>query len=532
MVKRHPKSAAKYAEIKGARNSPRQTESWTRVQRARWAIAATTIGVMAPLLVAGSATAASASARGPMVRAIVAVRPGAPIPYPVPGGRVLDALPHVGAELVAAPAARLAALSRDPRVLGISPDWRGHVTGFRNGGGRRSPGVSATQAVGGNAGRPGVGAGVTVALLDTGVNDTPALNRASGRLVDGVDVSNLSAGGQALTTGQFTDGYGHGTFLASLIAGGPVPGSRGSAIGVAPAATIDVVKVADSTGQTSLLQVLAGLNWVADNANSIQVVNLSLGVDRPTDPLYGADPLTTAVEDVRAAGVLVVAAAGNTPGQVSDPGMDPKALTVGAADVSGWRPQVAAFSGSGMVDGVSKPDVVAPGVHILGEMSPNTLIAQQNPQAWTRGGLFLGSGTSEATAITSGAAAAYLSAHPGSSPLDVKTALREAALPLFDRRAGTGLLSLSGAAGGRFWWRRRLPDPTGEATFDSSTWQANSWLGGIWASLFASSWSASSWSASSWSASSWSASSWSASSWSASSWSASSWSDEGWGALE
>jgi serine protease AprX len=368
-----------------------------------------------------------------------------------------------------------------------------------------------------------------LALLDTGVNDTPALSRSSGRLIDGVDVSHLAATGVAGMVGPFTDGYGHGTFLASLIAGGQVPGSGHSAIGIAPAAHVVVVKVADASGQTNLLQVLAGLDWVATHHNSIQVVNLSLGIDRPTAPAYGSDPLTAAVEAVRAAGVLVVAAAGNTPGQVGDPGLDPRALTVGAANVDGWSPQVAPFSGSGVVDGVTKPDVVAPGMHVLGEMSPGTVIAQQNPGAWTRRGLFLGSGTSEATAITSGVAAAYLSERPGSSPLQVKTAIREAAQPVFSRGAGAGLVSMSRDGRDRFGRHDRLADPSGEATFNSAQWQANSWLGGAWITQFASSWSASSWSASSWSASSWSGSSWFASSWSASSWSAGSWSDASWG---
>jgi serine protease AprX len=272
------------------------------------------------------------------------------------------------------------------------------------------------------------------------------------------------------------------------------------------------------------------LNWVADNASSIQIVNLSLSVDSPTAPSYGADPLTAAVEAVRQAGVLVVAAAGNTPGQVSDPGIDPQALTVGAADVDHWQPQVASFSGSGVIDGVAKPDVVAPGVHILGVEAPHTQIGTSNPQAWDNAGLFRGSGTSEATALTSGVAAAYLSSHPGASPLAVKTALRLRAQGLGDPSAGAGFVSTLPNDG--WWWgrgRRGLPDPTGEAGLDAAEWNANSWLGGAWVNWLASSWSASSWSASSWSASSWSASSWSASSWSASSWSASSWSDAGWG---
>jgi serine protease AprX len=499
------------------------------VRHVRWAIAATAVVVIAPLLATGGAVAVAGPSRAPLVHAIVEVRPGTPIPLSVPGDRVLNALPHVGAELVSATAASLAALSHDPRVLGISPNWRGHVSSFRNGDGSDQSGVLAAQAMGGDAGQRWVGAGVTVALLDTGVNDTPALNRASGHLVDGVDVSHLAAGGAASTVGPFTDGYGHGTFLASLIAGGPVRGSGGTGIGIAPAATVVVVKVANASGQTSLLQVLAGLDWVATHAHSIQIVNLSLGVDRPTAPAYGPDPLNAAVEDVRAAGVLVVAAAGNVAGEVGDPGLDPQALTVGAANVGGWLPQVAAFSGSGVVAGVTKPDVVAPGVHILSEMTPNTMIAQQNPQAWTRNGLFVGSGTSEATAVTSGIAAAYLSRHRGSSPLAVKTAIRTDANPLSDKRAGAGLVSMSGGGPDSRWGHNRLADPTGEASFDPRAWQANSWLGGAWVQTLASSWSASSWSGSSWYASSWSGSSWYASSWSASSWSAGSWSDDGWG---
>src|SRR5207253_7551606 len=129
---------------------------------------------------------------------------------------------------------------------------------------------------------------------------------------------------------------------------------------------------ANNQGETTLSEVLAGMDWVASHAQApngqqmIQVLNVALAVDRPTAPAYGADPLTAAVEHVRAAGDLVVAASGNEPGQVGDPGMDPQALTVGAADLSGQAPAVAPFSGSGVVAGVPKPDVVASGVHLLG----------------------------------------------------------------------------------------------------------------------------------------------------------------------
>ena len=114
----------------------------------------------------------------------------------------------------------------------------------------------AWQGLGNEAGRPGAGSGVHVALIDTGVSDNAYLNRASGHLVDAIDTSGLvdddgtgDPTTEIQTTGTFTDGYGHGTFMASLIAGGgSVKGGR--TLGVAPGATVDVVKVADADGQS------------------------------------------------------------------------------------------------------------------------------------------------------------------------------------------------------------------------------------------------------------------------------------------
>jgi serine protease AprX len=489
----------------------------------------TTFVAVAAALAAGTAAAAPAGATDrsladrSLVTAVVAVQPGVVLPLAVTGGRVLATFDNVDAELVRAPLAALVALRGDPRVAGVSPDRKGRVASADHGSGGS---VFASEHLGGPA-RQGLGRGVNVALLDTGLTDTAALSRDSGRVTDGVDVSELAAGGPARTSGEFHDGYGHGTFLASLIAGGPVPGSDGRPLGVAPEARIVVVKVADDDGVTSLSQVLAGMDWVAAHAQAIQVLNIALAVDRPTAPAYGADPLTAAVQHVRDAGVLVVAAAGNTPGEVGDPGMAPEALTVGAADLSDGAADVAPFSGSGVVAGVAKPDVVASGVHVLGAIPPASAIAVANPSGWQDGGLFRGSGTSEATAVASGVAADWFSRHPGASPVDAKAALRGAASgTVRGADAGAGLLQLAngsrGSKGARF--------DAGESGFDADAFAAAAWRNGDWVDLLASSWSASSWSASSWSASSWSASSWSASSWSASSWSASSWSASSWSA--
>ena len=223
--------------------------------------------------------------------------------------------------------------------------------------------------------------------------------------------------------------------MASLIAGGKVAGSGDTGLGVAPAATVDVVKVADAAGNTSLAAVLAGLNWVATHSDQVDVANLSLSVDAPL-ARYGIDPLNFAVSLTRFSGVTVVVAAGNTPGVVGDPGFGPDSLTVGAADTTGTTPSVASFSGYDNVDGMTKPDVVAAGVNVLGAMPTDSVISQQFPNARQADGLFRGSGTSQSTAIVTGLAALYLQAHHSAGPNEVKSAIRGAASSIAERAQG------------------------------------------------------------------------------------------------
>ena len=442
-------------------------------------------------LCAGTAGAAGAAAPAPQVRAVVTYDGQTP---QLRGLEVLRALPTVGALVVEGPASAVERASGAPGVRGVSPDVPVSFTG-------RPSDVEAVRAaagLGGQAGRPGAGAGVRIAVLDTGVSDTPGLNRRSGRLVDAADTS------EDPRRGPLVDGFGHGTFMASVIAGGPADGARGEPVGVAPGATVLVVRVAQPDGSTSLGQVLGGLEWVAAHADTVDVANLSFSYERP-GRAYGADPLTDAVEAVRDAGVTVVVSAGNDPDLVGDPGFTPRALTVGAADLTGDRAEVASFSGRDTVAGVEKPDLVASGVSVLGVLPPSSVLARSYPQARVSGRLWRGSGTSQATAVTSGVAALLLTERPDAGPAQVKAALRAAALDLTGSGDGAGLLRLAtgelvdaptepGAGPGG-------SDPTGEGSFDANSWSANSWS--------ANSWSANSWSANSWSANSWSANSWS-----------------------
>ena len=458
----------------------------------------------------------------PVLQAVVAYAGTA---ADLPGVQVVSALPGLRLAVVRGDRAALTHLAGLSGVTGITPDDAVQLAEHDTSPGK---GLLAATGLGGNAGDPGAGTGTRVAVLDTGVSDTPALNRASGHLVDAVDTTGDDVGG------PLVDGYGHGTFMAGLIAGGPVDGTDDQAIGIAPGATVVVVRVGRPDGSTRLSSVLGGLEWVYDHPKDVNVANLSFAHERPAGA-YGADPLTVAVERVVQAGVTVVVAAGNTAGQVGDPGFDPRVLTVGAADLS--RRRVAPFSGAARVGPAYKPDLVASGVGVLGLLPSDSVLGRAHRSSRLPNGLNRGSGTSQATAITSGTAALLLADHPLATPVQVKASLRCATKQLRGHRDGAGLLqlpeTLCADAVGRALDDGR--DLSGEMGFPASSWSASSWSASSWSasswsasSWSASSWSASSWSASSWSASSWSGSSWSASSWSASSWSASSWSDASW----
>ena len=121
---------------------------------------------------------------------------------------------------------------------------------------------------------PDAGRGVAVALVDTGVTDTPDLHGS--RLVRGPDLSG---------EGDGIDHYGHGTFMAGLIAGdgSASAGASTQHFGVAPGATLVSVKVAGADGSTTVSRIIAGIGWVVSHRDTygIGVLNLSFGVDAP-----------------------------------------------------------------------------------------------------------------------------------------------------------------------------------------------------------------------------------------------------------
>ena len=299
------------------------------------------------------------------------------------------------------------------------------------------------------------GAGVNVAVLDSGVSNLTDLRNPNGssRIVAFKDfVNNRSVP---------YDDAGHGTFVAGLIAGNGVsstPLDQGGQAtvqyrGVAPQAGIVSLKVLDKNGNGRESDVIRAIAWTIQNRQryNIRVLNISLGGD-VTGPLE-TDPLAMAVEAAWKAGIVVVTAAGNEgsfgPGGILSPGNDPYVITVGAmntqqtADPSDDTVCDYSSTGPTLYDEIAKPDMIAPGnrnisLRVLGSaldiMAPQNRIAVNSyiPSApsWSPPVYFMLSGTSTSTPVVSGIAALMISADPTLTPDDVKARLMATAQPI------------------------------------------------------------------------------------------------------
>lgn len=445
-----------------------------------------------------------------------------------------------------------------------------------------APDATATSTIRQTLGLPAKGNegdGVTVAVVDTGIANVPDL---AGRITDRVDLTGTGGG----------DGFGHGTFMAGLIAGSGAA-SGGAYRGVAPAADLIDVKVADASGNTDLVTMLRGLQWVSDHADQVQVVSLSLSSGSPLP--YQIDPLDQALRALWRKGVMVVVPTGNDgpgAGTVTAPGNDPLLLSIGGLDEAGTAAHgddvVGAWSGRGPTwQGDAKPDLVAPGAHVISLRSPGSQVDTSYPQARVGTAYFRGSGTSMATAVTSGVVAAALAANPTLRPDTIKDLFVGTTYDVagLSRAAGGGAGGLDAAAvlksAGRWrssqatqqntadaaavgkdaaqWaafnkavldgkadvaaakWKKLSPasqawatrawaalDPAARA-WASDDWAARAWAGAgpEWA---ARAWAARAWASGSWADADWSARAWADADWAARAWAARAWADADWAA--
>lgn len=278
------------------------------------------------------------------------------------------------------------------------------------------------------------GAGVGVALIDTGVSPVAGLATA-GKVIHGPD---LSLESQASNL-RYLDTNGHGTFMAGLIAGkdaaltSPYANAPASVYrGMAPDAKILSVKVGTADGGTDVSQVIAAINWVIqhrnDNGMNIRVLTLAYGTNSTQSATI--DPLSYAVEQAWKKGIVVVAAAGNAGYQkggnspcMANPAYNPYVIAVGGNDTMGTADvkddKVGAYSSAGAA-GCKSPDFVAPGSRMQGLRVPNSYLDATHPEGLLGTRYFRGSGTSQAAAITSGAVALVLQKFPTITPDQVK----------------------------------------------------------------------------------------------------------------
>ncbi|WP_127497832.1 S8 family peptidase [Actinoplanes solisilvae] len=321
------------------------------------------------------------------------------------------ALPSIGAVAVRLSKKQDNTARKGTSMGGASKIWLDHrvrATPLR-GNGRLD--TNLTQISAPDAWRSGyTGRGVRVAVLDTGADFThPDL---AGRVTEKADF--ITKGGDA------TDHNGHGTHVATTVAGSGVA-SSGARRGVAPDAKLLVGKVLDDHGSGSDSQVIAGMEWAASRAD---VVSMSLG-----DSSQGEDgPLTQAVNELTAStGALFVIAAGNDGpgfGTVASPGNAASALTVGAVDA---KDRIADFSSRGplTVAHTAKPDVTAPGVDIVAGRAEGTTLGAPIDAHYVSL-----SGTSMATPHVAGEVALLAQRHPDWTAAQLKAAVIGATDPV------------------------------------------------------------------------------------------------------
>jgi serine protease AprX len=405
------------------------------------------------------------------------------------------------------------------------------------------------------------GQGVDVAIIDTGVSPVAGLD-APGKIKAVADFSFE----QANESLRFFDTNGHGTHLAGIIAGNDTgvadPNDKDNFVGVAPSAGLVNVKVGNAAGAADVSQVIAAIDWVVTHKNdpglNIRVLNLAYGTDGTQD--YRIDPLAYAAEVAWRNGIVVVAAAGNSgfgDEKLNNPASDPFVIAVGANDTKGTY---------GLGDDVTpdwtergnaerNPDVVAPGKSLVSLRVENSQIDLTHPEGRLGTRYFKGSGTSQAAAVVSGAAALLLSQRPSLTPDQVKYLLRNNAssLPMADQRAqGEGLIDVKAAAKastpsasqatqtferssgtGSLEASRgstHVTDPDGnvlqgEVDIFGASWSGVGWSGVGWSGV---GWSGTSWSGVGWSGVGWSGVGWSGVGWSGTSWSGVGWSGVGW----
>jgi subtilisin family serine protease len=339
------------------------------------------------------------------------------------GGEILDTydiIPGVVTELTAD---EIKALRKSSNIRSIEEDGHAEIVGADNeakpgGSGGGTPpaevlpwGVNRIDAD--LAWTKSTGAGIKVAVLDTGIDKThPDLKD---HVKGGV---NFVPSRGIVDSTAWNDDNGHGSHCAGII--GAIDNTIG-VIGVAPNVDIYSVKVLNKQGSGDWSWIIGGINWAV--TNHMQVISMSLGGG-------GSTALKTACDSARAAGILIIAAAGNDGGAVIYPAAYESVIAVGATNNADARASWSCYG--------PELDLVAPGVSIY--------------STYKSGGYATMSGTSMACPHVAGTVALVLQSHLGWTPSQVQTYLQTTADDLgatgFDPYYGYGLVDAQEAATG------------------------------------------------------------------------------------
>ncbi|MBI3652129.1 MAG: S8 family serine peptidase [Acidobacteria bacterium] len=390
------------------------------------------------------------------------------------GGKLKRSFSALGMVAADMPLARLAELSADPAIDYISPDRA--VASASNGHLETEEGALNIRAL--VQGTTVDGRGIGVAILDSGIDQNHNLLKPSTGHAGVVYRKDFTG------TGTVNDPYGHGTHVASIVAGSATVGN-GAYRGIAPNASLLDLTVLDQNGQGTTCNVMAAINWCITNkaAYNIRVINLSLGTSPKDDHFH--DPLCSAVYSAFTNGIVVVASAGNLGkdaqgrkvyGGINSPAIDPTVITVGALNTFGTDARsdnvVTTYSSRGPTRSYSvdiygrrkyenyiKPDLVAAGNRIIGARSNGKIgggnnilsiaptLATGSYQNISDKLMYL-SGTSMAAPIVTGAVVLMLQVNPSLTPNLVKTILCYTAQTLNGANTleqGAGQVNIDGA---------------------------------------------------------------------------------------
>ncbi|MBN2547893.1 MAG: S8 family peptidase [Anaerolineales bacterium] len=372
------------------------------------------------------------------------------------GGAITSELDIINAVGAILPPSAVENLSKAAGIISVTPNHEMQTNSLDyKPKGNPAPDTDYPEVVGANAvwAAGFTGNDIAVAMIDTGIIKHPGLvkgtNGKGNRVIgwaDFIDGSNNKV-----------DPNGHGTHTAGVIANSEV-GLDGSYNGIAPDVDLVVARVSNAEGFATYEKVIQGIQWIVKTKQRYNTRVMNFSMSAPVHTPYWADPVNLALMAAWQSGIVVVAAAGNTGPDalsVGVPGNNPYIITVGAfTDAytpADWSDDyIPSFSSAGPThDGFIKPDLVAPGAHMLSLMDPNAVLAKLLPPKKLSAYYSSMSGTSQAAAVVSGISALMLSYDPSLTPSQVKSRLRATAIPQFNEKTGQPIYSVYQQGAGR-----------------------------------------------------------------------------------